>query len=79
MAQCVCYDILQWLVSFSLDDMKHFSFKAFAAVAFLHIAGTTWLVSATISRVHAYRSRRDIPMAHNSVVDLDARSRVAES
>jgi hypothetical protein len=34
--------------------MKRFSFKAFAAVAFLHIAGTTWLISAAISRMHAY-------------------------
>ena len=34
--------------------MNRFSFKAFAAVAFLHIAGTTWLISAAIFRVHAY-------------------------
>ena len=39
---------------FLVRPMKHFSFKAFAAVGFLHIAGTTWLISAAISPMHAY-------------------------
>jgi hypothetical protein len=34
--------------------MKRFSSKAFAAVAFLHLTGTTWLISAAISPVLAY-------------------------
>jgi hypothetical protein len=33
--------------------MKHFSFKTFAVVAVLHIAGTASLMSAAISRMHA--------------------------
>jgi hypothetical protein len=36
--------------------MKRFSFTAFAAVAFLHIAGTAWLISAAIFRMHGYDS-----------------------
>jgi hypothetical protein len=41
--------------------MKRFSFKAFAAVAFLHIAGTTWLISAAISRTHTYDRGETFP------------------
>ena len=39
---------------FLVRRMKRFSFMAFAAVAFLHIAFTTWLISAALSRMHAY-------------------------
>jgi hypothetical protein len=42
--------------------MKRFSFKAFAAVAFLHIAGTTWLISAAISPEHAYDRGETFPL-----------------
>src|SRR5262245_39742726 len=41
--------------------MKPFSFKAFAAVAFLHIAVTTWLISAAISRMHGYDHGETFP------------------
>jgi hypothetical protein len=41
--------------------MKRFSFKAFLAIAFLHLAGTIWLTSATISRVHAFDSGEIFP------------------
>jgi hypothetical protein len=34
--------------------MKRFSFKAFGAVACLHIAVTARLISAAISRMHGY-------------------------
>jgi hypothetical protein len=34
--------------------MKRFSSKAFAAVAFLHLTGTTWLISAAIFPVPAH-------------------------
>jgi len=34
--------------------MNCFSFKAFVAVAFLHIAGTAWLISEAVFRIHAY-------------------------
>jgi hypothetical protein len=58
--------------------MKRFSFMAFSAFAFLHIAGTTWLISAGHFSDARLRSRRDISVAHGCVVDLDARSHVAE-
>lgn len=41
--------------------MKPFSFKAFAAVAFLHIAAAAWLISAAISRVPTYDRRETFP------------------
>jgi hypothetical protein len=41
--------------------MKHFSLKVFAATAFLHIAGTTWLISEAISRIHAYVGGETFP------------------
>jgi hypothetical protein len=41
--------------------MKCFSFKVFVAAAFLHVAGTTWLVSEAISRIHAYGDGETFP------------------
>jgi hypothetical protein len=41
--------------------MKRFSFMAFSAFAFLHIAGTTWLISGAISRMHAYDRGETFP------------------
>jgi hypothetical protein len=41
--------------------MKRFSFMAFSAFAFLHIAGTTWLILAAISRMHAYDRGETFP------------------
>ena len=58
--------------------MKRFSFKAFVAVAFLHIAGTAWLISATISPMHASDHGDTFPWLTSSVVDLDAGSYVGE-
>jgi|SRR5215472_11482465 len=41
--------------------MKRFSFKASAAVAFLHIAGSIWLISAALSRMPAYDRGETFP------------------
>ena len=41
--------------------MKYFSFKAFAAVAFLHIAVAAWLISAAISRMPTYDRGETFP------------------
>jgi hypothetical protein len=41
--------------------MKRFSFKASAAVAFLHIAGSIWLISAALSRMPAYDHGETFP------------------
>jgi hypothetical protein len=41
--------------------MKRFSFKAFAGVAFLHIAGTSWLISAAISHMDAFDRAATFP------------------
>ena len=57
--------------------MKYFLFKVFVGAAFLHIAVTIWLFVANISAVEAYESRRDVPVAYSTVLDLDADSSVA--
>jgi hypothetical protein len=41
--------------------MKRFSFKAFAGVAFLHIAGSSWLISAATSHMEAFDRGASFP------------------
>jgi hypothetical protein len=41
--------------------MKRFSFKAFTAVAFLHVAGTAWLMSSAIFHMSAYGRGETFP------------------